>query len=541
MIDWKTTQLPTLGPVLASPLRLTRRMFRWFSLSRFLLLAKWAAITAVCISVLVVLLYFIENRRAKQEWEQIKNDLEAQGVPMDWNRNIPEPIPDEINFVLAPVIAHFQYKRNNPHHVPWQERWGSEEDFERLFQRNKGGVIGTESFLLRGEAIWHESRFESHEQRRERLKSEGVAILPAEIDPWEQLENSIAPHQQLLVDLRAAARSRPKSFIEGDYTVSPLEVPIPSLSCVRNLTNLLFADALCAIRNGDAERVFENAHTISRLGDLNPGLYFPINHMMSVVARKGFEIPIYQLALKEGLLDDSQLNRLIEESLERNALGKFEQSMKLDIAANSEAIISESEVGRFLLAGSMNQSWTDRLAETFWKTVFKSMPKGWTYIMAGRSAHYMSLLLDFYDEETRMLDSETMERNRQTLGEMIRNIRFFDLLAAITLPASNKIIEQSLQLHCQQDMLGIACALEQYRRTNGDLPEKLEALVPRFLPKLYKDPVSGENYRYERLDPQRYRLWGVGIDGKDDGGRLDTSISERDQADVIWPLATVVR
>lgn len=541
MPNWKTTQLPTLGPVLEFPFKFlfnaARKIFGWFTRKRIRFIGKWGAVVAICLGTLLALLHFIENKRGKREWDRVKAELEAKGIPMDWRQQLPEPIPDELNFVAAPVIAHFQYRSTSPHHVPWQARWGDEAHFKRLLKRGEGGIYASESFIHEGETVWHESRFETNERTRERLKSEGTPIIPAGVDPWEELEASITPHRQLLVEMRTAAKTRPKAYIQGNYTGTPFEAPMPSFGFVRNLTHLLFADALCALRDDDVERALENAQTIHRLGNLNPDLHFLVNSMIEVVVRKGFEIPIYQLALREGLLDDDHLNKLIAESLRRNALKKFEQSIKLEIAGGSETIVTQLKTDAFLLSSTVDPSWSERLSEFFWKTVFTSMPEGWTYIMASRCAHYMSIILDPYDEETRTLDLETIERNRQTLDEMIRSARFFNLLAAMTVPSLDKVVEASLILQSQEDMLGIACALELYRRKNDNLPERLEALVPSYLPTLHKDPASGENYRYERLNQDQYRLWAVGIDGSDDGGQTEASGDVNDHADIVWPFS----
>lgn len=100
-----------------------------------------------------------------------------------------------------------------------------------------------------------------------------------------------------------------------------------------------------------------------------------------------------------------------------------------------------------------------------------------------------------------------------------------------------EVTETALTLQCQQDMLGIACALELYRRANGDLPASLGALVPEYIAKLHDDPVSGEAYRYERVEEKNYRLWAVGMDGLDDGGIYDSEERYSDQADIVWPLS----
>ncbi len=49
------------------------------------------------------------------------------------------------------------------------------------------------------------------------------------------------------------------------------------------------------------------------------------------------------------------------------------------------------------------------------------------------------------------------------------------------------------------------------------LPAKLDDLVPRYLPAVPLDTFSGEPLRY---DPIRGLIWSVGMDFKDEGGRL---------------------
>ena len=58
----------------------------------------------------------------------------------------------------------------------------------------------------------------------------------------------------------------------------------------------------------------------------------------------------------------------------------------------------------------------------------------------------------------------------------------------------------------------------------GKLPEKLGDLVPAYLPSVPLDPLAagGMPLRYvnEQADPQRPRVYSVGVDGKDDGGAV---------------------
>ncbi len=64
----------------------------------------------------------------------------------------------------------------------------------------------------------------------------------------------------------------------------------------------------------------------------------------------------------------------------------------------------------------------------------------------------------------------------------------------------------------------VSLAVELYRRVHGELPERLEYLVPDGLAAAPEDSFDGMPLRYRRLD-RGYMVYSVGQDGKDDGGK----------------------
>jgi hypothetical protein len=73
-------------------------------------------------------------------------------------------------------------------------------------------------------------------------------------------------------------------------------------------------------------------------------------------------------------------------------------------------------------------------------------------------------------------------------------------------------------------------AVERYRLLHGRPPESLAQLVPDLVANIPRDPFDGQPLRY-RADPDRYLVYSVGEDRRDDGGdpgengRLDVGLS----------------
>jgi hypothetical protein len=68
------------------------------------------------------------------------------------------------------------------------------------------------------------------------------------------------------------------------------------------------------------------------------------------------------------------------------------------------------------------------------------------------------------------------------------------------------------------NLAALGCALERYRRSEGQFPETLEMLQPRFIDRLPQDLINRQPLKYHRTPDGQFVLYSVGPDGKDDGG-----------------------
>jgi len=108
------------------------------------------------------------------------------------------------------------------------------------------------------------------------------------------------------------------------------------------------------------------------------------------------------------------------------------------------------------------------------------------------------------------------------------------LVAALLLPGLSGVSRRCAEGQTSANQAALACALERYRLSNGQFPEKLEALQPQLLSELPHDILTGEAYKYRRTDNATFLLYSVGWNEKDDGGVPGKSFFDEKQGDWVW-------
>jgi hypothetical protein len=95
------------------------------------------------------------------------------------------------------------------------------------------------------------------------------------------------------------------------------------------------------------------------------------------------------------------------------------------------------------------------------------------------------------------------------------------LLVQMLLPATSRIVNVTSERTGMQCAALAAIAIERYRLSKGELPEKLDQLLPDFLPAVPLDPGDGQPLRY-LVTEKGYAVYSVGPDKMDDGGLIGT-------------------
>lgn len=125
----------------------------------------------------------------------------------------------------------------------------------------------------------------------------------------------------------------------------------------------------------------------------------------------------------------------------------------------------------------------------------------------------------------------------EAFGNQKRSPRNF--LAKIIVPSLTPITQRG-EVAAALDLALAACAVERFQIREGKYPEKLEDLVPSFLPSTPTDRLQNgkELIHYHRIR-NRYRLYSVGVNGTDEGGTVEFRLPggrriDRNAGDLVW-------
>jgi len=138
-------------------------------------------------------------------------------------------------------------------------------------------------------------------------------------------------------------------------------------------------------------------------------------------------------------------------------------------------------------------------------------------------------LRSFHGAATQAPDLADFFSPRAELGKRMGNI----LLSAL-LPAMQSCLDAEQRGAATLAMTRLALSLAAYHTDHGSYPERLDALAPKYIDPLPRDPGSNGEYHYERTN-EGYRLFSVGPDGQDDQGRGPTATPRGDDVSITVP------
>jgi hypothetical protein len=445
---------------------------------------KRIAIGLLCLVSLVGLLFAVENWRGKHAWAKWQREREAQGDRYEWSAVLPAPVPDAENFATTPLFAELFPK------PPANPRLNAVRLPEPGPKAGKWR-IGRATDL----AVW-----------RTCFTNEDLLVALRAYDP-------------LLTEVAAAAQ-RPRAQFPVHYE-DGYNALLPHLTPLRELAKLYSLRATAHLDAGNADAALADVQTCRRLADALRGE--PI--LISFLVRGA----ILELAIQpvwEGLATHRwNAQQLV--ALE----AEFARANEIALLVNALQGERRSAYGivRALENSLRSKQFHGGASEDF----LRWTPSGWLRQNLLRiDRFYVEHMLPAIDGPNRRLDVKAFEQ----MEPLVEKRHPYNLLALMLLPAVQATPRRAGLTQTGVDQLQLACALERYRLARGELPRRLEDLVPDFIAQIPCDVVDGQPLRYRATGADKFILWSVGWNQTDDDGQvvLDGNKLKDDQGDWVW-------
>ena len=170
------------------------------------------------------------------------------------------------------------------------------------------------------------------------------------------------------------------------------------------------------------------------------------------------------------------------------------------------------------------------------------LPEGWFYqneLVIDRMN--LELFVPLVDPANhRILVDKVANEDSSLTRELFSGFPPYKILGRLLLPSLRQLIRKYAYAQANLDLVTVACALERCRLANGQYPETLAILSPKFIAKIPNDVITGDPLKYRRTDDGQFLLYSVGWNGTDDGGKAgfkpDGKGVDITQGDWVWPV-----
>ncbi|MCX6902886.1 MAG: serine/threonine-protein kinase [Verrucomicrobia bacterium] len=506
--------------------------------------------TAALVVMLIGLVQIIswQGRRA---WGQMKRDLAARGVKLDWAAYVPKPVPDEQNLVKHPTVGAWFCR---------QPDGGKEVDsaLPRPATPTKAVSVaapptntvsaavaewvmvdgGTESFGP-NDQVFDWTALKRGQQRlalgRWFESPTGLVLVEKLPDP-DNLPRWFVTNARLVTakDVQALLNQQGLGSLQASPRAGP-QTNVIRLAASQVCTATEYLASTDRLEPGvrSLRQALQRPHTYLA-GDYSSFDSVPYFNFVAVRSVAQMFASRAQACLLLGRPDQaleelSQIQHL-RRHLDETLPTLVNQMINVAMAGLYVSIVE---------AGFREGLWNDAAAPRLQEEMHKvNLPAKIADGMAFEQTAICQLMEQFANPPASSKRDSTLRslgiylprgwvlynacfyaRLQQPLAEVVavnpvrmypaERIRPFNSLARICIPNWQKALSHTAYQQTQFHQAILACALHRYRLAHGSYPETLAALVPQYLAQLPHEVVNGEPMKYRPTGKDSYLLYWV--------------------------------
>ncbi len=470
------------------------------------------SIVAIAIVTAVVSLSWL-NQRNVSGWKRYQAEIAARGESLDWKDYLPPPLPpDAENFGATPLLQSIGRKgKVDP--MAW------------------GRINGTGlSDQLGKTGDWTTGQRAELKSIQDSLRGAGFTLPPL---PQEPAADVLAVLDGLKPEIDELHEASKRAFAKLKLTYpDPISADIPNFAALRRLSELLSLRASAELSLGSTDEAFADVRVIHRLADVNRAEPFLVSAMI-YCALHNLALQTFWEGWVSGQWSDEQLKEFQSRFASVDMLAALDKAMRGERAAVDSLVetLNGKQLAQSIAptGAASGGSWKHKLEH--FSVRFSSRD------LRNRNLLYYYRLLDqtlfnSYDLRRHRIFPGKCDAAVVLLGRSLNRTTAENYLASRALPNFLRALQTVARNQNFVSEALIVCALERYRRANGEYPATLTQLSPGFLENLPHDIITDEDLKYRRTADGQFLLYSVGWNERDDNGK-----AEKDKGDWVWPVA----
>ncbi|HTI99192.1 MAG TPA: hypothetical protein VL527_09940, partial [Dongiaceae bacterium] len=488
----------------------------------------------------------------RRAWNEYRQAREAAGIHFDLKEVAPPPVPDDENFALTPVVASCYLQMLNEHgqRHPYNTNVVNQLNFNLYFPDS---AIAQKDLKI---GSWQKGTFTDlrpwqnyyRAQPTTTAPAQSVAEAPFPVSPQPQTPAvdvllALSKYDATLDALRAAAKLPYARFPLEYDSAEPPTILLPHLANIKKTVVFLQLRSIAELDAGQPDQALADWKLGLRCNEALRQEPFLISQLVEIAGQNILTQPLWE-GLARHQWSDVQLADIEATLAGQDYPANFRTGMLGELACgigSVEYLRRSRNFGELVSwTSSSRQNDMPDPMELLYAMAFHLMPDGWFYQMERNLAQmYERYSLPLVDQTNRII-SPTLNRQLATeAGIRLQTKSVANAATRLLFPALGRASLKTAQCQTMVNEARIACALERYRLAHGQYPDSLADLTPQFLVTVPHDLINGEPLHYRREAGDRFTLYSVGWNQRDDGGRVvlgkgETPSADPDQGDWVW-------
>lgn len=352
---------------------------------------------------------------------------------------------------------------------------------------------------------------------------------------WVEVAEQLAPLEaQIQEALQILASER---FSANLHYRSGFSMLLPHLARLKSAAQVLLAAALHDVHQGQLDAAFAKLNGMLALVEVEKDEPIIISQLVRIALAHIAFAATWQ-ALQHDGWTDAQLAQLQRTWTGFSFPPAMEKAMSMEraIAAieyerfrNSDLPLSQmfdgAAAGPATTPGWLTWNGLADLFEDFPQTLHDhALTPVWKFAWSHHDELYyckiLQRMLEAHREVLSQRDGATLPARMERIAETARTpydrMRFF--VAPMLYPALTKAFQRAWIAQATAELAVTAIAIKRFELRHGRFPGSPGELVPDFLARCPIDYMDGKELKYCLEADSSFRLYSVGIDGKDDGG-----------------------